>query len=795
MKFIPNINKKTSLSTDYLVIVGFIVLALVIVIFLYSFLSYRSYLREENQNMIISSIKIKRTVEKSFNYINHLVLDFAKNIRELPDKDPQLIAVSLKTEFNNNPIVRDVFSWTLFEWVDDQNHLTPMNSFEKPYDVTNIVNYSTVVDARANPEIIHFGAPRLGKIKQEWIVPASYGIVDENSKYIGAISMGFSIKSLKGKIEQEISNHKYSYMLVNENMELILASSDNNIDGKLDNYNNFRKKIKLANGRNDYLVEPVKYNDILYNYYRKIDDAPFIILMGYNIHTYKQELLDVIIASSSDVTIMGSIFILILLLLRRMLVLPIQKLSIAAEKIIITEGKGDVNIPNTNIKELSILGLHLNKLIHFIQKLKATEAELRVSKNAIEVMHQEIKQINSKLEHKILERTHELEKALSSKTEFLNNISHEVRTPIQGFTSISEGLVKHWQKFDEQKRYELAKQVYNNAQRLYSLVGNLLDLSKFSAGKMLLDLKKNDLVKITKTIIEESKLLYLNEKHIDFIFTAPKESLIISDVERMTQVIRNLFVNAIKFSSENSRIYINILESEIIYDNNNKGEAIHFSISDEGIGIPEDELKSIFTPFVQSSRTKTKAGGTGLGLAICNEIILAHNGRIWAENNPKGGAIFNFIVPTTQSKQLAGHNIIAENFIEQIIEKEKPADKSTVLIVDDEEVCLTSMELLLHGGNYNLIKAPGGEPALEILKSRKVDVVFLDLMMPDMYGLNVLQEIKKNPTLSLIPVILQTGSSDETEIRKAFDMGIFSYVKKPYQRKIIIAELNRALSS
>ncbi|AIL65886.2 hypothetical protein NOVO_07750 [Rickettsiales bacterium Ac37b] len=230
----------------------------------------------------------------------------------------------------------------------------------------------------------------------------------------------------------------------------------------------------------------------------------------------------------------------------------------------------------------------------------------------------------------------------------------------------------------------------------------------------------------------------------------------------------------------------------------NFSKYIHFAIKDEGIGVPENELYTIFEAFVQSTKTKTRAGGTGLGLAICKEIIEAHHGEIWAENNEGSGATFNFVIPISQAKQMDGHKIIAENNVEI---PTKPATQTTksanILIIDDEEACLMSMELLLFGSGYNLHKAVGGYAGLEYLKehSKEIDLILLDLMMPDIYGLNVLTEIKQDPDFAKIPVILQTGSSDNAEIERAFELGIVTYIKKPYQRQNIMYEIAEVLDN
>jgi signal transduction histidine kinase len=255
-----------------------------------------------------------------------------------------------------------------------------------------------------------------------------------------------------------------------------------------------------------------------------------------------------------------------------------------------------------------------------------------------------VQELNHMLELKVQARTLSLEKALNSKTEFLNNISHEIRTPIQGFTILSEGLVMHWKDFDNDKRVKLSTQVYENAKRLASLLNNLLDLSKFNADKMIMDFDISDFEVSMQEIIKECKSLYINDKSIEIIVNNEcSNTMLVMDPERISQVLRNLFANSIKFSPNNCKIIVSLKQEE--FDNR---KSLHFTIIDEGIGIPEVELETIFDPFTQSALTKTKAGGTGLGLSICKEIITSHHGEIWAVNNDDRGASFHFVIPVSQ---------------------------------------------------------------------------------------------------------------------------------------------------
>lgn len=251
-----------------------------------------------------------------------------------------------------------------------------------------------------------------------------------------------------------------------------------------------------------------------------------------------------------------------------------------------------------------------------------------------------IKELNDSLENKVNTRTAELQQALAAKTELLNNVSHEIRTPIQGFTVMSHGLYSQWDEFDELKRRKLALQVAKNAERLSVFLSNLLDLSKFTSGKMILDIKKINLENLVKNIIKECNELYLDQKQLKLELISCNDTSFIADAEKIEQVLRNLFINAIKFSYDNS-----VVTASIEHKNIDKIEMLEFVITNFGVGITQSELEDIFEPFIQGTLTKNKAGGTGLGLSICKKIIESHHGKIWAVNNNDSSISFHFLVP------------------------------------------------------------------------------------------------------------------------------------------------------
>jgi len=245
------------------------------------------------------------------------------------------------------------------------------------------------------------------------------------------------------------------------------------------------------------------------------------------------------------------------------------------------------------------------------------------------------------------------ESANVAKGEFLANMSHELRTPMHGIISFTQLCLKQFkgQSLDEKKTDKLQKFLTNidiSSQRLLGLLNNLLDLSKLEAGKEELILEKHDLLQLSQQIHNEI-LAKTQEKKIAFKIHTPNFPAYVNcDKNKILQVLSNVINNALKFSPENKTIELIFEKTEIKLGKRasdiEKTEGVLLSIVDQGSGIPEEELLTVFDKFIQSSKTKSGAGGTGLGLAISKEIISMHKGKIWAEHNPEGGAIFKLFL-------------------------------------------------------------------------------------------------------------------------------------------------------
>jgi signal transduction histidine kinase/Na+/proline symporter len=246
------------------------------------------------------------------------------------------------------------------------------------------------------------------------------------------------------------------------------------------------------------------------------------------------------------------------------------------------------------------------------------------------------KQVARTLEGVISDLSQDLKKALAVREEILNNVSHEIRTPVHNYTNIILELDNQWDRTTEDTKRHLVVLLKESNHRFLTICNNLLDFTKFEKRQKKLKIEKCDIEKLLEEIMDE----YPNAKNLISI-KIPRNlhKIIFCDKNEILRVVSNLLNNAVKYG-KNTPITIEVI--------NQGKESIKISVSDKGQGIPVEELKSIFLPFEQSSRTKTGAGGTGAGLSISQKIIEAHGGEIWAENNKDGGATFSFVIPLTK---------------------------------------------------------------------------------------------------------------------------------------------------
>lgn len=309
-----------------------------------------------------------------------------------------------------------------------------------------------------------------------------------------------------------------------------------------------------------------------------------------------------------------------------------EKITTDGKTIIALTTKAPLTLPNG---EPGLIGI-----IHDITERKQVEEELTHHRHHLQEMVEE----RTVVMRRALE---DAERANRAKSEFLANMSHELRTPMHAILGFSRQALKLAQSHENtEKLADMLQKIQASGNRLLALLNDLLDLAKLESGKFECNFEMCDIRDhIQQVMADVDPLLTAKQIEVKVEMEEGTCTTVNADCKLMTQIIMNLLSNAIKFSPNSSTIHIDLSEGSLPNGLEGARPALKMSIRDEGIGIPENELESIFDKFVQSSKTKSGAGGTGLGLPIARESILMHGGTIRASNLPSGGACFDVLLP------------------------------------------------------------------------------------------------------------------------------------------------------
>ncbi|MBK1988188.1 GAF domain-containing protein [Sphaerospermopsis aphanizomenoides BCCUSP55] len=397
------------------------------------------------------------------------------------------------------------------------------------------------------------------------------------------------------------------------------------------------------------------------------------------------------------------------------------------------------------------------------------------------------------------EATRQAESANQAKSEFLANMRHEIRTPMNaiiGFANLLKSTVT------EPQISSYIHAIVSSGRTLLVLINDILDLSKIEAGKLDLyyepvDLRTliNEIIQIFNPIATDKNLLLYS------IVEDTIPQAIDIDQIRLRQILFNVVGNAVKFT-EQGHIKISIRAKSYFADQEEK-IWLEIAVEDTGIGIARDQQQSIFEAFVQSSgKSSRKYGGTGLGLAITKRLINMMGGILTLQSEPGEGSIFTFVFPAVSP----GSDMI------KIVPESSPDDlnqfaPSTILVVDDVASNRDLIQGYFHQTHHHILLAEDRQKAINLAKLHYPDLILLDIIMPDINGIEVATHLKKDPQTQHIPIIIITASChlQDQEILENICQGclskpiscvqLFTEIKKYLQPVSIIAEENPSDSS
>jgi HAMP domain-containing protein/signal transduction histidine kinase/CheY-like chemotaxis protein len=429
-----------------------------------------------------------------------------------------------------------------------------------------------------------------------------------------------------------------------------------------------------------------------------------------------------------------------------------------------------------------------------LQELKRSNAELEAQANELnekakllEVKNREVELASRSVE----EKAEQLQLISKYKSEFLANMSHELRTPLNSLLILSKMLAENKDKNLTPEQVKFASTVYSSGNDLLALINEILDLSKIEAGKMPINPKEFDLPEV-QDYVERTFRHMAEQKGLDFqIVMDPKlPRTMFTDVNRLQQILKNLLSNAFKFT-ERGRVVMNV---SAVGRDQRVGHGIipasqtivAFAVRDTGIGIPLEKQKLIFEAFQQADGTTSrKYGGTGLGLTISREITRLLGGWLEVVSAPDQGSTFTLYLPQNYSGAELTQPIPSESSTESnahipALPEDADFSGAKILVVDDDSRNIFAIDSVLEERKMQVIHAENGKVAIAHLQAHPdVDLVLMDMMMPEMDGIEATRVIRQDPQFSRLPIISLTAKAMKGDRDKAIQAGASDYVTKP----------------
>ena len=367
-----------------------------------------------------------------------------------------------------------------------------------------------------------------------------------------------------------------------------------------------------------------------------------------------------------------------------------------------------------------------------------------------------------------------------AKEEFIANMSHEIRTPLHAITGLSKILKKSNLNPDDQK---LVGHIARSGDHLHSLINNILDFTKISAGEFQVNLTTfsfRHLIKQLDSILHN----LASEKALELIFDISPNiyELLIGDETSLRQVILNLLSNSLKFTEKGSVT----LTAMPVSDSENKQE-LEIKIIDTGIGMSDEFLNRIFDKFSQEDASLgRKYGGTGLGMAITKKLIHLMGGSIMVSSQKNEGTTFSIRLPFEKNLQKIKLGDEEKRFNNKLNSKK-------ILIVEDNDINLLVARTVLSYHGLTIFEAKNGLEAINHPEINKVDLIFMDLQMPQMDGFAATEYLRKNLELK-VPIVALTANAVKTEIDRCFELGMNDYVLKPFNEIHLLDVLSKNLN-
>ena len=369
------------------------------------------------------------------------------------------------------------------------------------------------------------------------------------------------------------------------------------------------------------------------------------------------------------------------------------------------------------------------------------------------------------------------------RSEFIGMVSHELRSPLAAIKGSASTVLDATTPFDAAESRQYFRIIGNQADRMQHLISSLLDITRIESG--VLSISSESLKPME--LIDEAKNTFLRSggKHSIKADVPGGLPNVTADLRRAAQVLNNLLTNAAKYSPSSSPITVAAAQDP-------DSAFITFSVTDDGMGIQEDQLPHLFKKFSRGGDGVGRIAGDGLGLAICKGIVEAHGGRIWAENGGEEGrgARFRFTMPIAEAAEESKESNEPDFGQKKDLRTARIGERTRILTVDDEPQILRSLRNVLTGAGYVQFGTGDPDEAMHFVNIEAPHVIILDLILPGSHGFDLMRRIRE---VSDAPIIFLSAHDAEENIVKAFQMGADDYVVKPFSPAELLARIEASL--
>ncbi len=447
------------------------------------------------------------------------------------------------------------------------------------------------------------------------------------------------------------------------------------------------------------------------------------------------------------------------------------------------------------------------------EELKVTNEELEERTKALEIQRDAIREKNIELEgarKEIEAKAKDLEQASRYKSEFLANMSHELRTPLNSILVLSQLLAENKKQHLDPKELEYARTINSSGSDLLELINEILDLSKVESGKIELFIESLYLDDVS-AFVRKSFGPLADKKGLELFVNISKNlpEFIKTDSQRVFQILKNLYSNALKFTHKGS-VTLNIYKPKAENAEETAQNLIAFAVKDTGIGIPPEKLELIFNAFTQADGTTSrKYGGTGLGLSISKAFSELLGGRITVESHEGEGTVFTLFLPFDVDKNEINWETVQEEYPDPAEAKTSAEEKTVtiekieevrddrhqisegdkvLLVIEDDSNFAGLIKDMANEHHFKCLIASDGEAGLHYADYYLPSAIILDIGLPGIDGYEVMDRLKKNSRTRHIPVHFVSASDKSLDSLK---QGAIGYLRKPVTKESLESALNK----